>query len=516
MNYEDLISSANLALTGNQFEVSLEKAKEAIKKDGTKVDGYLCAGKAALSLGMAADATSFFKFAAEADKNNGGIFFLLGYAQAMDGNSSKALQSLTKALELNCDDSLKEQIYRMISMINAESGDYDNAIANLERAEDFTGPDYELLQQKASYYSQKRNYHQTFFVLNQMKLLRPKEYLTYSLAFNIFMELNGYDEAKAELERAARFANLDITYYKDLAAYTMFHNPEDDTVEILNKKWMEAIAILDKGLANGRPNGEDVFDAYMNAAQLYLSLEMPECAIRILDAAVDVVSSYNNGFSIISSDADTEDSTSDYGILSPEDEELLMQERWENGEFEELSDGIANALMETVAEDPEELAQEIHQYLTPIDDIPSDISREEAYRINEGFSMEQMQTDLRNSLYVNTYEMLKDYDRMLQKAKELQSSSIVINQYNGIYYELKAGKYTNKENWEKKYRERIRFWTKRMLEDPTDYVSASYRIRSCIDIGDFEEAEQLAACLPTDIKESLREEISKERVREEV
>ncbi len=48
-----------------------------------------------------------------------------------------------------------------------------------------------------------------------------------------------------------------------------------------------------------------------------------------------------------------------------------------------------------------------------------------------------------------------------------------------------------------------------MLEDPTDFVSASYRIRSYIDLEDFDNAEQLCSCLPTDVKEALMEEINK-------
>ena len=103
--------------------------------------------------------------------------------------------------------------------------------------------------------------------------------------------------------------------------------------------------------------------------------------------------------------------------------------------------------------------------------------------------------------------MKNDYDNMLHKARELQASDIVGNQYTGIYYELKVGKYRNDVNWQKKYRDRINFWMKKMLEDPTDYLSAAYRIRSYIDIGDFENAEQLCSCMPTDMKESLMEEI---------
>ena len=63
MNYEKLISDVNLAFAGNQFEVSLKKAQEAINKDDSKAEGYVCAGKAALSLGSAEMAEHYFKTA---------------------------------------------------------------------------------------------------------------------------------------------------------------------------------------------------------------------------------------------------------------------------------------------------------------------------------------------------------------------------------------------------------------------------------------------------------------------
>lgn len=510
MKYEELISGANLAFAGNQFKLSFEKSLDAIQMDKSKAEGYLCAGKAALSLGMVSDAIGFLGTAAKIDKKNGNINFLLGYAYGMDGNSAKALQSLTKALELNCDDQLKGQVFKMMAMINTENGDYENALANLRQAEKHIGLDYEILQQKAACYAQKRDFRQTIFVLNQMKLLKPKDYTAYSLAFNIFMELEGYYEARDELRRAEKIADLTMAYYNDLASYTMLQRTDSDDREALNDNWKEIIKIIDTGLAKGKPNGAQVFETYMRAAQIYLSLEMPENAIKVLDEAVDAVSSFNNGFSIVLFDNEqTKGNTTGFEPLSSEDEEALMQERWDNGEFDAITESINSVLSETMNEDPEALAEEIYQYLTPTDTIPVETDEEEVYKIDEPLDMDQSHTDVRNTMYITAYEMLKDYDKLLAKARELQTSSIVVNQYNGIYYELKVGKYTNKENWEKKYKERINFWTKRMLENPADYVSASYRIRSYIDIGDFANAEQLVACLPTDAKDALTEEINR-------
>ncbi len=509
-SYSDFTANSNLAFASGEFEVALNWAKRAIKEAPKEVDAYECAGKACISLDNTSEAVQYFTKAVEFADQKGNYYFLLGYAQILSGNTVEALKSLTRSLENNCEITLRGQIYKMISMINTDNGDFKDALLNIQQAEEFSGLDYELLQQKAACYASLKDYHQTVFVLNQMKLLQPKDYAAYSLAFNIFMELEIYDEAEAELERAEKFADLTMAYYNDRIAYTLLHDPENDTKDNIKQKWNETIKAVNNGLTKGKPTSEQVFELYLRAAQLYLSLENPEMAIKVLDAAVDPVSSYNNGFSILEKDI-TADEPSDLNCdeMTAEDEEEIMQEKWDNGEFDDIRENIEDALLDSDTEDPEELSEEIHQYLTPTDVIPSTETEETEYVLIDEFSMDQAQTDMRNSMYIAAYELLKDYDKMLQKAMELQASSIVINQYSGIYFELKVGKYTKKENWEKKYKERINFWTKRMLEDPTDFISASYRIRSYIDIGDYENAEQLCACLPTDVKVPLMEEINK-------
>lgn len=510
MQYETLIADSNLSFNSSEYNVALEKAKKAIKEDPKRVEAYYCAGKACMSMDQPEEAVCHFKKALEINSKDGNGYFLLGYAQILSDDTADALKSLTKAVECNCDVNLKGQIYKMMSMINTDQGDFKNALINLQQAETFIGADYEILQQKAACYASLQDYHETIFTLNQMKLLQPNRYEPYSLAFHIFMELEIYDEALAELKRAEEYAELEMPYYNDLMNYTMLHNPADDTSESIKAKWHRTLEIMADGLQQGKPNADQVFEAYLRAAQLYLSLRKPEVAVPILDAAANPVTSYNNGFSILSkNDIAENDIPDEFVELSPEEEEASMQEKWDNGEFDDIREAINEALSESVYDDPEEISEEVQRYLSPIDVIPSKSDEQEKYVLVGDFRMDSVQYDMRNALYISAYELLEDYDSMLQKAKEMQASSIVANQYSGIYYELKVGKYTNKDNWQKKYRERISFWTKRMLEDPTDYISASYRIRSYIDIGDFDNAEQLCACLPTDAKAPLMEEIRK-------
>ena len=135
------------------------------------------------------EAVGYFKKATEIDKTNGNGYFLLGYAQIMSDDTVSALKSLTRALETNCDAVLKGQIYKMMSMINTDQGDYENALLNIKQAEAQIGLDYELLQQKAGCYASLQDYHKTVFTLNQMKLIKPNDYMAYSLAFNVFMDM---------------------------------------------------------------------------------------------------------------------------------------------------------------------------------------------------------------------------------------------------------------------------------------------------------------------------------------
>ena len=273
------MADANTAFGGGQYHIALENAKKAMSIEPKKTDSYYCAGKACMAMGRADDAVDYFKKATDIEKTNGNGYFLLGYAQIMSEDTVGAIKSLTRALETNCDAVIKGQIYKMMSMINTDQGDYENALLNIKQAEAQTGLDYELLQQKAGCYASLQDYHKTIFTLNQMKLIKPNDYMAYSLAFNVFMELNMYDEARAELQRARGFATLNMSYYNDVISYTLLHDPDKDNAENIRRKWLKTIRAIDTALKKGQPNDEQVFELYLRTAQMYISLEMPQYAI---------------------------------------------------------------------------------------------------------------------------------------------------------------------------------------------------------------------------------------------
>ena len=512
MSYTEFIANSNTAFGGGQFELALDYAKKAISEKPKETDGYYCAGKACMSLGDMSGASGYFAKAVEIQPNGNG-YFLLGYAQAGADMLSDSLRSLTRAVENGCDPSLKGQVYKITAMINTQQREYKNALRNLKQAEAAAGPDYEILQERAACYTAMRDFKNAVYTLNQMKLLKPDEYKAYSLSFHIFMDTQIYDEALAELDRAAKYADVDINYYNDRIYYALLRDAEKVPLEDAPDRIKEGISAVDAALKKGKPNAGQAFELYIRSANLYINLKDPDNAIRCLDASVDAVASFNEGFSVLPKTTQKIPVTADIPEGLSEDEmDEYMQERWDNGDFEELEESISEALEDIdIDDDPEEVSSAVQEFLSPTEKLSNadDDKAQEGYIISDDLKLNSLQQDMQSSLYIAAYEMKEDYANMLSYARQLQSSDIKENQYAGIYYELKYGKYTDAENWKKKYDERIKFWTRRMLEDPTDYVSASYRVRAYLDIGDVENAQIVCSCLPSDVQKPLEREIEK-------
>ena len=509
MSYMENIANSNTAFGSGEYEEALKYAELAINEDSGKADGYYAAGKAYMSLEKPARATEYFSKALSIDKKNGNGYFLLGYSNALAEKTVEALQALTRALENECDEILKGQIYKIIALIDADKNDFENSLLNLKQAEQYVGVDPEILRQKAACYAGMQDYHQTLFTLNQIKLLQPDNYTAYSLAFHVFMDLNMYEEAKAELGRAEEFAKLTMDYYEDRIAFALMHDADKITEDKMPERYYDVLAKIDDALKKGKPNAQQVFEMYLRAAEIYNSMEDYDKALICLDSSVDPVLSFNSGFSVLIND-DISENIVPENMLDPEEEEEKLEEMWENGEFENISEKIEEAIEDIDSDDPEEIAETMQKYLTPLDSISETIeSSESEYKLEGDFEPDQLGKDMRNSMYLPIYEHKKDFENMFRKARELQSSTVEGNRYNGIYYELRVGKLRDDANWQKKYNDKINFWMKKMLEDPTDYLSAAYRTRCYIDLGNFEKAEQLCNCLPNEMKETIMAELEK-------
>jgi hypothetical protein len=60
--------------------------------------------------------------------------------------------------------------------------------------------------------------------------------------------------------------------------------------------------------------------------------------------------------------------------LSDEEREAIMQEMWDNGEFDEMREQMAEIMEEIGDEDPELVTEAIQKYLSPLDKVIKDKS----------------------------------------------------------------------------------------------------------------------------------------------
>ena len=58
-----------------------------------------------------------------------------------------------------------------------------------------------------------------------------------------------------------------------------------------------------------------------------------------------------------------------------------------------------------------------------------------------------------------------------------------------------------------KYEEIIKFFRNGMIKDPTDMLAVSFRIQACIDLGRYDEAEQMCSLLNRDTRQPLMQKI---------
>ena len=152
-----LLSDSRLAFLNQQNNVALDLANQAIKLDSQNADAYKCAGNALMSMERYGDAIKEYSLAVKYDAGNGNRYFDLGFAQATDERLADALKNLAKADELGCIPENTIQLYNLLGIICFDIGRYDDALINLNKAEQLVGVNLDILQRKAIIYGIKND-----------------------------------------------------------------------------------------------------------------------------------------------------------------------------------------------------------------------------------------------------------------------------------------------------------------------------------------------------------------------
>lgn len=494
MDINSLITDSRVAFLNGQFANSLEIALQAVKADQTSADAYTCAANACMSLEKYEQAVEYYKSAVRNEPNNGDRYFFLGYAYASVNKTVDAIKALTKAEELKCSKENLATLYQLMGLVCFDAGKIDDALINLKKAEYCAGPNIELLSRMVIIYGIKKDTKKGLFTTNQMKLLAPSDYTGYKYAFNFLIQAKKFDKAEEELRKAEKFANLNMDYYTDRMTLELKKSDQSD-----KERYSRGLKWLSDGLRACKPSFNDVRDAYVNSAELYLQLEEPDRTIDCLNAAQGVVSAFNNGFSIIPETFETK-------TLTEYDVEEMMEADHISNEEKYGIDGITE-MAESIEAD--ELGN--RDYLTDIDDDEEDAPETTPYKLNDSDASE-LKPELRdqiNRLFVGAYTLKNDYDMIIRYAKALQASTSSHNSYMGRYAEVNAMLKAGYPQAEEEYDKLITFLKHEMIKNPADMSAVSYRIQCCVDIKRFDEAEQLSSLLSPAFKNSVTDAINK-------
>ena len=496
MSVKDLIADSHFAFLNQENETALNLAKQAIKLEPKNPNAYKCAGNACMSMEQYDEAIKNYSLAVKCDPDNGNRYYDLGFALATMEKLAEAMKNFAKAEELGCIPENLVQLYNVLGIICFDIGRYDDALINLNKAEQLIGIDMDILQRKAVIYGIKDDIRNGLLTANQIKLIAPTEYRGYQIAFKLLIQAKRLEAAEKELEKAEKYAAPSMDFYFDRMTFELEKYQTGKNKEHFDS----ALAIIDKALNTLNPTLTNVIESYINAAEIYLQLEKPDPTIECLNAAQNPAQAYNNGFEVLSKEFETTELTEyDVEDMIETDKAKIAEDYGDYG-LEELVENI----------EPDEDGN--REYFTEIEDEPQDHTT--VYKLDESEDIDFTpdNIDQINRLYIGAYTLKKDFDKVVQYARNLQASESLQNSYIGKYTEANAMKELGSPDALRKYEEVIKFFRNAMIKDPTDIVAVTFRIQCYIDIGNYDEAEQMCSLLTKEIKAPLLEKIKEAKL----
>lgn len=491
-----LLADSRLALMNQQYNIALSLANQAKRLESDNPEAYKCAANACMSLEQYPEAIHNYSQAIRIDPKNGNRYFDLGFALATTEKIAEAMRNFVKAEELGCSPENLAQLYNVLGICCFDIGRYDDALINLNKAEQIVGIDMDILQRKAILYGIKGDIKNGIHIANQMKLIAPTEYIGYQVAFRLLVQDKRLVEAEKELVRAMKYTSHTMDLYQDSMSLEL----EKYNIDKDSKHLEEALAIIEKAFKLGKPTITNVIEGYINAAEINLQLEKPDQTIDCLNAAQSPVQAYNSGFDIVDKEfAPIELTEYDVEEMMIADKERIIEQYGDYG-LEELVQNI----------EPDEDGN--RNYFTDFEEDTEE--KEEVYKLSdtemEDYPKEFI--DQINRLYIGAYTLKKEFEHVIEYALVLQASENLHNSYIGKYAEVNAMMEMRAPDTAKKYQELIRFFRNAMIKNPSDLVALNFRIQCYIDIKEYNEAEQLCSLLAKEVKEPILKKIEEARL----
>lgn len=493
-----LLSDSHLAFLNQQNDVALSLAKQALKFDPKNSDAYKCVGNALMSLERYDEAIKNYSLAVKYDSSNGNRYYDLGFAQATNEKLADAIKNLAKADELGCVSENLVQLYNLLGIICFDIGRYDDALINLSKAEQLMGINLDILQRKAIIYGIKNEILNGLQVANEIKLVAPSEYIGYKIAFKLLVQAKQLKTAKIELEKAEKYAVPNMDFYFDKMTLEL----ENYNIDKNKIHFNNALEIIQTALKTIKPETVNIVESYINAAEIYLQLENADKTLECLNAAQTPADAYNNRFDII-----------DKRISSPVELDEYSIEKMIEFDREKIETDFGEYGLEELVENTEFNEDGEREFLTEIGEEQTE--PEVPFRLAESeiFELSSDNKDQINRLYIGAYTLKKDFEKVIEYARVLQANEGIQNVYIGKYTEVNALKEMGVSDALLKYEELIKFFRNVMIKDPTDILAVTFRVQCCIDIGKYEDAEEICNLLTEEIKKPLLEKIKEAKTK---
>ena len=490
MGAKELISDSHLAFLNQENNTALDLAEKAIKLEPGNPDAYKCAANACMSLGRYEEAIKNYSQAVKHDPANGNRYYDLGFAQATTEKSANAMRSFAKAEELGCAPENLAQLYNVLGIICFDIGRYDDALINLNKAEQLIGIDLDIMQRKAVIYGIKDDVRNGLHTANEIKMVAPSNYIGYKIAFKLLIQAKRLDAAAKELSIAGKYTRPSMDYYSDCIRLELekYHLDNDEV------HFSAALEMIDKALKELKPTVKDVMESYINAAEINLQLKKADKTIECLNAAQNPIGAFNNKFEV------NEIQFTPVELTEYDVEDMIEEDRVR------IADELGDYGLEELAESIEPDEDGNREYFTEIPDELQESMQE--YKLEEAdvqYSADNV--DQINRLYVGAYTLKKDFDKVIEYARKLQVSKSIQYSYMGKYTEANAMKELGLPGAEAKYEEIIKFFRNAMIKDPTDMIAVTFRIQAYIDMRKYNEAEQMCSLLNREVKEPLIKKI---------
>lgn len=478
MDFEEIMSYAQIAFYTADFEKAIDHAKKAKEIQPHNPEVHELLAKSYQALGQTDKAVKSFEKAVECDVTNGDRYVELGIAYGGNEQPLMALETFAKAENLHCSDDYKGGMYRTLAMLDYDLGRYGDAVVNFSKAQEWLEPDVELLMYKALSYSMNGDIPKAMQTVNEIQHLVPSNYDGYSLAFTFLMYYEMFDEAREELKKAEKWvAELPMEYYFNKADLEQAEYDKDND----NNHLVNIIEALEEGLEKSKPTINDVVNAYIQVADVYIRLEMYGNAVEFLKASENPVFSFNNNFPV-------------FPQYEPEQESPMPDEYFENSEYQDYD--ITSLNMEA-----EERA------VAPTGE--ENMESSEAYRLdkNEPYDFNDDMRERIAMLYIAAYNGMKDYKGVLEYTNKLIRSKKPQVSSTGRYLEAKAHLDMKSPDTVEIYENLISYYKKASIKDPSDITLLTYRVQCYIDLGRYDEAREFCRNLSKTAREPLLKQI---------